>query len=242
MRATNTPKERMKAILRSGDIFGLVQLSLPRLMGELSLDTYTMKVHNPHFNKDRIRVKYFLTDSSRSTRSGGFSHRTRPKGRVADDQTSISHRAYAKLVRQEKSRLGSHRGRCPPLVPTPRALLSWIRISVSPHPPWRAPLFVGPVLNREIAIAPRRLRIYIARTTYVAGLLLLVFTAWMVLSGSQKRARLGRPARFGTILFQLLPRCSWPGPFFSRRCWRRPQSHRKKTARRCFCSCLPAHE
>jgi len=60
------------------------------------------------------------------------------------------------------------------------------------------------VLNREIAIAPRRLRIYVARATYVAGLLLLVFTAWMVLSGSQNVRDLGDLARFGTILFQLL--------------------------------------
>jgi ABC-type transport system involved in multi-copper enzyme maturation permease subunit len=65
-------------------------------------------------------------------------------------------------------------------------------------------LFVGPVFSREVAIAPRRLRIYIARTAYVAGLLLLVFTAWMVLSGSQNVSDLGDLARFGTILFQLL--------------------------------------
>jgi ABC-type transport system involved in multi-copper enzyme maturation permease subunit len=65
-------------------------------------------------------------------------------------------------------------------------------------------LFVGPVFNREVAIAPRRMRIYIARTTYVAGLLLLVFTAWMVLCGSQNVSDIGDLARFGTILFQLL--------------------------------------
>ena len=65
-------------------------------------------------------------------------------------------------------------------------------------------MFVGPVFNREVAIAPRRLRIYIARTTYVAGLLLLVFTAWMVLCGSQNVSDIGDLARFGTILFQLL--------------------------------------
>ena len=65
-------------------------------------------------------------------------------------------------------------------------------------------MFVGPVFNREVAIAPRRLRIYIARTAYVAGLLLLVFTAWMVLSGSQNVRDIGDLARFGTILFQLL--------------------------------------
>jgi hypothetical protein len=65
-------------------------------------------------------------------------------------------------------------------------------------------LFVGPVFHREVAIAPRRLRIYLARTTYVAGLLLLVFTAWMVLCGSQNVSDIGDLARFGAILFQLL--------------------------------------
>jgi ABC-type transport system involved in multi-copper enzyme maturation permease subunit len=65
-------------------------------------------------------------------------------------------------------------------------------------------LFVGPVFHREVSIAPRRLRIYVARTTYAAGLLLLVFTAWMVVCGSQNVSDLGDLARFGTILFQLL--------------------------------------
>jgi hypothetical protein len=65
-------------------------------------------------------------------------------------------------------------------------------------------LFVGPVFSREVAIAPRRLRIYVARTAYVAGLLLLVFTAWMVLCGSQNVRDIGDLARFSAILFQLL--------------------------------------
>jgi ABC-type transport system involved in multi-copper enzyme maturation permease subunit len=65
-------------------------------------------------------------------------------------------------------------------------------------------LFIGPVFQREVAIAPRRLRMYATRTAYVAGLLLLVFTAWMVLSGSQNVRDLGDLARFGAILFQLL--------------------------------------
>ncbi|MCC6127159.1 MAG: ABC transporter permease subunit [Pirellulales bacterium] len=65
-------------------------------------------------------------------------------------------------------------------------------------------MFVGPVFHREVSIAPRRLRIYVARTTYAAGLLLLVFTAWMVVCGSQNVGDLGDLARFGTILFQLL--------------------------------------
>jgi ABC-type transport system involved in multi-copper enzyme maturation permease subunit len=39
---------------------------------------------------------------------------------------------------------------------------------------------------------------------YVAGLLLLIFTAWMVLYGTQKVQDIGDLARFGAILFQIL--------------------------------------
>jgi ABC-type transport system involved in multi-copper enzyme maturation permease subunit len=66
------------------------------------------------------------------------------------------------------------------------------------------PLLVGPVFQREITIAPRRARIYIVRTAYVAALLLLVFTAWLVLYGTQKVQDIGDLARFGAILFQIL--------------------------------------
>jgi ABC-type transport system involved in multi-copper enzyme maturation permease subunit len=65
-------------------------------------------------------------------------------------------------------------------------------------------LFVGPVFQREVIIAPRRARIFIARTAYVAVLLLLIFTAWMVLYGTQNVQDIGDLARFGTILFQIL--------------------------------------
>jgi ABC-type transport system involved in multi-copper enzyme maturation permease subunit len=65
-------------------------------------------------------------------------------------------------------------------------------------------LLVGPVFQREVAIAPRRVRIYIARTAYVAVLLLLIFTAWLVLYGTQKVQDIGDLARFGAILFQIL--------------------------------------
>jgi ABC-type transport system involved in multi-copper enzyme maturation permease subunit len=65
-------------------------------------------------------------------------------------------------------------------------------------------LFVGPVFQREVTIAPRRARIYIVRTAYVAALLLLVFTAWLVLYGTQKVQDIGDLARFGAILFQIL--------------------------------------
>lgn len=65
-------------------------------------------------------------------------------------------------------------------------------------------MFVGPVFNREVVIAPRRTRLYISRTSYVAALLVIMFTAWLVLTGTQSVRNLGDLARFGTLLFQLL--------------------------------------
>ena len=65
-------------------------------------------------------------------------------------------------------------------------------------------MLFGPVFQREVVIAPRRLRTYIARAAYVAALLLLIFTAWLVLYGTQKVQDLGDLARFGAILFQIL--------------------------------------
>ena len=65
-------------------------------------------------------------------------------------------------------------------------------------------MFIGPVFTREVAIAPRRNRIYIARTTYGIGLLILMATAWQVLTGTQVVRDVGDLARFGTILLQIL--------------------------------------
>ena len=67
-------------------------------------------------------------------------------------------------------------------------------------------MLVGPVFNREVVLAPRRTRIYVARTAYVAALLVLMTTAWLVLRGTQEVRDLGDLARFGTILFQILAR------------------------------------
>lgn len=67
-------------------------------------------------------------------------------------------------------------------------------------------MLVGPVFNREVVLAPRRTRIYVARTAYVAALLVLMTTAWLVLRGTQEVGDLGDLARFGTILFQILAR------------------------------------
>jgi ABC-type transport system involved in multi-copper enzyme maturation permease subunit len=65
-------------------------------------------------------------------------------------------------------------------------------------------LFIGPVFTREVAIAPRRTRIYVARTAYGIGLLILMATAWLVLTGTQVVRDVGDLARFGTILLQIL--------------------------------------
>ena len=65
-------------------------------------------------------------------------------------------------------------------------------------------LFVGPIFTREAMITPRRMRFYVARTAYVAILLILMCTAWLVLAGAQRVRDLGDLARFGMILFQIL--------------------------------------
>ena len=63
---------------------------------------------------------------------------------------------------------------------------------------------IGPVFNREVTIAPRRTRFYMGRAAYAATLLMLMFTAWLVLTGTQVVRDVGDLARFGMILFQIL--------------------------------------
>ncbi len=65
-------------------------------------------------------------------------------------------------------------------------------------------MLLGPVLGRELVIAPRRPRIYIVRSAYVAALLMLVFTVRWVVWGMQELRDLGDLARLGAVLFQLL--------------------------------------
>jgi len=65
-------------------------------------------------------------------------------------------------------------------------------------------LFVGPVFTREVATAPRRLRLYISRAAYVSILWVLMCTAWMVVTGTQLVRNVGDLARFGATLFQIL--------------------------------------
>jgi ABC-type Na+ efflux pump permease subunit len=65
-------------------------------------------------------------------------------------------------------------------------------------------MFIGPVFQREVAVAPRRTRTYISRAIYVSALWMLMFTAWLVLTGTQLVRDLGDLARFGMVLFQIL--------------------------------------
>lgn len=65
-------------------------------------------------------------------------------------------------------------------------------------------MFIGPVFTREAVVAPRRARHYLTRTVYGTSLLLLICTAWMILTGTQVIQNVGDMARFGSLLFQLL--------------------------------------
>lgn len=65
-------------------------------------------------------------------------------------------------------------------------------------------MLFGPLFHRELAIAPRRTRLYLARTVYTVLFLILTATAWLILSGSQLVQDTGDMARFGKMLFTIL--------------------------------------
>ena len=65
-------------------------------------------------------------------------------------------------------------------------------------------MFIGPVFTRELAITPRRGRVYVARAAYVIALLGLICVAWLMLTGTQVVRDLGDLARFGTLMFRIL--------------------------------------
>lgn len=65
-------------------------------------------------------------------------------------------------------------------------------------------MIFGPIFTRELATAPRRPQHYINRTTYVAALLVLMATAWLLMTGTQVIRNVGDIARFGAALFQML--------------------------------------
>ena len=65
-------------------------------------------------------------------------------------------------------------------------------------------MFIGPVFFREASIAPRRPRHFVQRSVYVMALLILICTAWFVLTGTQIVRDVGDMARFGSALFRIL--------------------------------------
>jgi ABC-type Na+ efflux pump permease subunit len=65
-------------------------------------------------------------------------------------------------------------------------------------------MLVGPIFMREAMTAPRRVRHYMNRAGYAAGLFLLMWTAWQAVVGFQRVDSAGDIARFGGMLFHLL--------------------------------------
>jgi ABC-type transport system involved in multi-copper enzyme maturation permease subunit len=65
-------------------------------------------------------------------------------------------------------------------------------------------LIIGPVFHREASLAPRRIKTYAARVAYATGLLVLMSTVWLVLTGMQMVRDTGDLARFGAMVFQIL--------------------------------------
>ena len=64
-------------------------------------------------------------------------------------------------------------------------------------------MFAGPIIAREILTAPRPLRFYVARASYVGFLFILMWTAWQSLVGLRTVGEVGTIAYFGHILFQV---------------------------------------
>jgi len=63
-------------------------------------------------------------------------------------------------------------------------------------------VFAGPIIAREVLTAPRPVRFYVARASYVGLLFVLMWTAWQSLIGWREVREFGVIARFGGLLFQ----------------------------------------
>src|SRR5438093_5883471 len=64
---------------------------------------------------------------------------------------------------------------------------------------------LGPIFVREWLTLPRRARHYVSRTLYLGLLWVLALTAWQATVGWEQAATLGDTARFGLLLFHVLP-------------------------------------
>lgn len=63
---------------------------------------------------------------------------------------------------------------------------------------------LGPVFQREALVAPKRPRLYLARSLYLLAMFLLLCTGYLVLSGMRPLRSAGDLARFGGSMFLLL--------------------------------------
>lgn len=64
-------------------------------------------------------------------------------------------------------------------------------------------MLAGPIFSREALTTPRRLRHFLVRTGYVAGLFVLMYTAGQATFGWQAVRSLGDVAHFGVLIFQI---------------------------------------
>jgi len=67
-----------------------------------------------------------------------------------------------------------------------------------------APLVIGPIFTRELVTAPRRWQHFVYRALYGALLWVLIYTAWLVLTGTQIIRTVQDMAHFGSTLFIVL--------------------------------------
>ncbi len=64
-------------------------------------------------------------------------------------------------------------------------------------------MFAGPIIAREVLTAPRPMRYYLWRASFVCFLFILLWTAWQSFMGWEDVRELGVMARFGAILYWL---------------------------------------
>jgi ABC-type Na+ efflux pump permease subunit len=62
-------------------------------------------------------------------------------------------------------------------------------------------LFAGPIIAREVLTAPRPLRYYMWRASFVCFLFILLWTAWQSIVGWQNVIEVGVLARFGAVIY-----------------------------------------
>jgi ABC-type transport system involved in multi-copper enzyme maturation permease subunit len=65
-------------------------------------------------------------------------------------------------------------------------------------------VIIGPIFTRELVTSPRRPRHYLQRSLYVAALLIVMGTAWLIVAGTQEIRSIGDMAQFGALLFRIL--------------------------------------